>query len=96
VNGIRIVPSAVADFHLGMSLPFVLQRQLPDLGVQALDVRSGVALVGCGGKYLSRALQQLGSPLADLVGVDLELLGKLDQGPVPPDCGQGHLRFERR
>lgn len=79
-----------------MSLPFVLQRQLSDLGVQSLDVRTGLALVGRSGEYLSGALQQLGSPLADLVGVDLELLGELDQGPVSPDGSQGHFRFERR
>jgi hypothetical protein len=46
-------------------------------GVRALDVRLGVALVGRCREDLGCALQQLRSPLADLVGMDPELLGKL-------------------
>jgi len=87
VNGICIVTSAVADFHVGMSLPFVLQRQLPDLGVQRLDIRTGVALLGGSGEHLGGALQQLQPPLPDLVRMDLVLLGQLDQGLFTPDRG---------
>ena len=68
----------------------------PILACKVFDVRTGLALVGRSGEYLSGALQQLGSPLADLVRVDLELFGELDQGPVSPDGSQGHFRFERR
>jgi hypothetical protein len=64
--------------------------------VQALDVRSGLALLGRRREDLSGALEQLGSPLADLVRVDLELLGELDQGPIAADGGQRYFRLERR
>src|SRR5208283_5554960 len=70
----------IADATERAGQKIILQRQLANLGVQRLDVRTMLPLLRRGGKYLSGALQQLGSPLADLVGVDLELLGKLDQG----------------
>ena len=83
--------SDVSDVRMGMSLPFVLQRQLPDLGVQALDIRAGVTLLGRCGEHLAGALEQLGAPLADLIGMNLELL---DQGAIPSERGQRHFRFE--
>jgi len=96
VNGIAILTSITADFQTGMSLPFVLQRQLADLGVQRLEVRSGVPFVGGRREHLGRACQELRAPLADLVRMDLELLRQLDQRPVATDGGQRHLRLERR
>jgi hypothetical protein len=95
LNGIRIVPPAVADFHVGMSLPFILQRQLADLRVQRLEVGTGFPFLGCGRKHLGGTLQQLRPPLADLVRVNPELLRQLDQSPVTLDRGDGHLGFER-
>jgi hypothetical protein len=95
VNGIRIVTSAAADFHVGMSLPFIFQRQLPDLGVQRFEIRTSVPFLGARREHLGSAFQQLGAPLPDLVRVDLELLGELDHGFIALDRGQRHFRFER-
>ena len=46
--------------------------------MQRLEIRTGFPFLGRRRKYLSRAFQQLGTPLPDLVRVDLELLGQLD------------------
>lgn len=86
--------SAVADFHGGMSLPFVLERQLANLGVQRLDVRSVLPFLAGGREHLGRTPQQLGLPLRDLVRVDIEPLGQLHQRVVALDGGQCHLRLE--
>jgi hypothetical protein len=90
VNGIRIVTSAVADFHVGMSLPFVLQRQLPDLGVQRLQIRPAFALLGGGGEHLGGSLAQLSLPGGDLVGMNLKLLRQLAQRLLASQSRQGH------
>ena len=36
------------------------------------------------------------TPLPDLVGVNIELLGKFGEGLFTADGGEGHLRFESR
>jgi hypothetical protein len=74
----------------------ILQGQLANLGVQRLQIRAALALLGRGRKHIGSPLQQLGTPLADLVGMNFELLGKLDQRPVAAHRGQRHLRLERR
>jgi hypothetical protein len=81
---------------VGTSLPFIFQGQLPDFGVQRLEVGTGVPLLGGGGEHLGGSLQQLQPPLSDLVRVNPELLRQLDQSPVTLDRCDGHLGFERR
>jgi hypothetical protein len=43
-----------------------------------------------------RAFKQLGFPLRDLVGVNVELLRQLGQRLLALQGGQGHLRLECR
>jgi len=47
-------------------------------------------------KHFGSTLQQLGMPLADLIGWTLKLLGQLDQRLVAANGGQRHLRLEGR
>src|SRR5205814_5002962 len=75
----------IADATERAGQKIILQCQLPDLGMQRLEIRTGFPFLGCRRKYLSRAFQQLGTPLPDLVRVDLELLGQLDHGLVALD-----------
>jgi hypothetical protein len=62
--------------------------------VQRLEIRTGFPFLGRSRKYLGSAFQQLGTPLPDLVRVDLELLRELDQCLVALDRGERRLRFE--
>jgi len=62
--------------------------------MQRLEIRTGFPFLGRRRNYLSRAFQQLGTPLPDLVRVDLELLGQLDNGLVALDRSKRNLRFE--
>ena len=70
------------------------QGQLPDLGMQRLDVRQMLPLVRSGGKYLDGPLQQLGFPLRDLVRVHIAALGQLCQRLITLDDSYRHLCFE--
>jgi len=94
VNGIRIVTSAVADCHVGMSLPFILQRQLPDLGVQRGEVHRFWR--GARAKDLGCALKQPPLPVGDLVRMHLELFAQFSHGAVLSQGGHGHSGLERR
>ena len=63
--------------------------------MQRLDIRRAGLALGRGGEELQRPLQELGLPLRDLVGVDVELLRELGKGSIPFQGGQGHLGLER-
>ena len=88
--------SAVADFNLGMSLPFNLQGLLADLGVQPLQIRcrSRSALVSRRGEDLGGALQQFVFPLRDLIGVHVKALGQLRQRLFALKRCQRHFGLE--
>jgi hypothetical protein len=43
-----------------------------------------------------RPFEELVFPLLDLVGMNIELLGKLGEGLFTADSSKGHLRFESR
>lgn len=60
----------------------IFQRQLPDLGVQSLEVRAVLPLLRGGREHLCRQLQQLGLPLCDVVRLDIEPFGQLYQRVV--------------
>ena len=95
MNGVPIVTSTGADFHKGMSIPFVFHRQLADLRLQVLHARSlGATLLGGRGKYVSGTLEKLGFPLRDLLGVDIEALRELRERQIAFEGSQGNLRFE--
>ena len=77
-----------------MSLPFVLQRQLADLRVQRLHVRTRVTLLRRRSEHLSGSLHQLGPPLRDLVRMHIVSLCKACQCLVTLHRGYRHLRLE--
>jgi hypothetical protein len=45
-------------------------------------------------EHISGALQQLGLPLSNMIGVDIEALRMLGDCLFTFDSGQGHLGFE--
>ena len=47
-------------------------------------------------KNPSRAFKELGFPLGDLIGVDVELLRQFGERLLPLHSGQGHLSLEAR
>jgi hypothetical protein len=74
----------------------ILQRELANLGVQRLEIDWRLPLRRRLAEDRGGALQELVLPVGDLVGVDVELLGKLRQRLVVANCGQRDLRLERR
>src|SRR5882672_2610585 len=78
-------------------LGIVLQRQLPDLGVQRLhiDHRRGRRRAPRS-KNSGSATLQLGLPRRNLIGVNIKVLGQLSYRPVAFDGGKRHLRLEGR
>jgi translation initiation factor IF-2 len=74
------------------------QRQLPDLGLHLL--RAGTlfrpTLLGRRHEHADRSVEQLGLPLRDLVGVNVELLRQLSQCSIALDGSKRHLRLEGR
>jgi len=65
---------------LGMSLPFILQRQLADLRLHVLHARAHrFALFRRSQKHATGPFQQMGLPLHDLAGVHIKLLRQLRQ-----------------
>lgn len=79
-------------------LGIVLQRQFADLGVQRLHIdgclfRSGAA---AGTERTGGLAFKLSLPRRDLIGVDVELLGKLSQRSIALHGGERHLRLEGR
>src|SRR6478735_4417089 len=88
-QGIRLCsPALGAESRCCRFLGSVLQRQPPDLGMQRLHIdrrrgrRSAVR-----SKNSGSAILQLRLPRRDLIGVDVELLGKLSYRPVALDGG---------
>lgn len=79
-----------------MSLPFDLQHLLADLGVEGLQIRAGIALLGRGREHFGGALQQLEPPLSDLVHVNAVLLRQLNQRLFAAGRDQSHRRLEFR
>src|SRR5258706_9385466 len=73
-----------------------LQCLLADLGVQRLEIRRRLALIGRRGEDLGGTLQQLVLPLRDLVGGHIEALRQLRQRLFVLKRFQRHLRFEAR
>ncbi len=73
----------------------VLKRQFADLRVQALqiDVRS-CRLAFVLAEHPSRAVEKLGFPLGNLIGMDVELLRQFGECLLPLHGGQSHLRLE--
>ncbi len=73
----------------------ILQRKLPDLRMKGLhvDCRLRLSLRGCA-EYSGRTLQQLVSPLLDLVRVNVEILRQLDQGFLALDRSHRDFRLE--
>jgi hypothetical protein len=71
----------------------MLQRQLPDLGMQGLEIRRVRCRLGPA-KDLRGPRQQLLFPFGDLSGVDAELLGQFGQRLVAFDGRHRDLRFE--
>lgn len=69
---------------------------MADLGVQVLQVASGLGNGAAGAEHVGRALQQLAPPLGHLVGVNVVLLRDLGDRLVALDGVQGHLGLERR
>lgn len=78
-------------------IKIILQRQLPDLRVQRLQVDRWLArrLARCA-EYISRTLLKLSLPFGDLVRMYIELLGQFGQCTFTPYRCQCHLCLERR
>jgi hypothetical protein len=90
--------SALADATERDFQKIDFQRELPDLGLHLLGAGTlfWSALLSRRHEHADRAIEQLGLPLRDLVGVHVELLGQLRQRPVALQRRQGNLRLERR
>ena len=82
------------------SKKIVLQRQLSNLGMQRLHVdgrlRRPVTAAGAGAENIGSTALKLRLLRCDLVGVKVELLGKLGQRSITLDGGKRHLRLESR
>lgn len=86
---------ADATERAGQKIAF--QRELSDLGLHVLDAGSvRFALLGRRQKHARGALEQLGLPLRNLIGMDVELLGQLSQRLVALQRGHGDLRLKCR
>jgi len=75
----------------------VLQRQLPDLGVRRLQIRrrrTGLALLLP--KNAGRLTENLGFPLRELIGMNIELLSQLGQRLLALQGGQSRFCLEGR
>ena len=75
----------------------ILQRQLPDLGVQRLQIhwrRARLALLLT--ENARRSFEKLGFPLRDLIGVNVELLRQFGQRLLALQSRKGHFRLEGR
>jgi hypothetical protein len=72
--------------------------QLADLGVQRLQVdgRLCCSVAAAGTEYLGRPCLKLCFPRRDLIGVNVELLGKLRQCSIALDGRKRHPRLESR
>ena len=80
-------------FFLNLKMERVWQKDYANHSEATNDRRSTLtAATECA----SRILKQLPTPLGDLVGVQLEVLGQLCRGLVFSQGGQGHLGLERR
>src|SRR5258708_733998 len=73
----------------------ILERQLPDLGMQYGDIYLGSSRIilglaeDTGGAFLKPVL-----PLRDLVRMHIKLLRKLSKSLIALQSGQSHLRFK--
>jgi len=74
----------------------ILQRQLPDLGVQYLQVDGRLIGPRLAAEHVGRLGQQLVLSVGDLVGVHVVLLRQLGQRLVASNGGHRHLGLERR
>ncbi len=76
----------------------VLQRQFADLGVQRLHVEGGLAgpTPAAWAEHIGSAAFELCLPRRDLIGMDVELLGKLRNRSIALDGSKCHLRLEDR
>ena len=72
-----------------------LQRLLPNLGVQFLQVRRRGLFLRGRGKHPGSVFQQLRLPLRDLVGMNVEPFRKRGKGFIALEGGDRHLRLER-
>ena len=61
-----------------------LQRLLPDLGVQGLEVHGGVLLALLATEHAGGPFQKLAPPCPDLGRMDIEFLRQLGQGLFAP------------
>jgi hypothetical protein len=61
-----------------------------------VDRRQGRGVAAPWTEYTSRGALKLCLPRCDLVGVDIELLGKLSHRSIALDGGKRHLRLEGR
>ena len=76
----------------------VFQGQLPDLGVQRLDVdlgRRGFS-ARAGAEHIDSTFLELLLPRCDLADVNIELISLLRNRPLALDGSQGHFRHEGR
>lgn len=64
--------------------------------MECLEVGTGSLDGRFAAKHVGGALQQLGLPLGDLVGMDIMLLGQFGQGLLATEGGQRHFGLERR
>lgn len=73
-------------------------RQLPDLGVQRFHVHGRLAhsVASARTEHIGSLAFKLSLPRRDLIGVDVELLGRLSQRSIALHGGQRHLRLEGR
>src|SRR5208283_2777575 len=86
----------IADATERAGQKIILQRQLANLGVQRLDVRTMLPLLRRGREHLCCPLQQLRLPLRYLVRMDIEPFSQLYHRVVTLDGCQRYLGLESR
>ena len=65
--------------------------------MQRLHVHRRVCRCGLlGAKDVGCPVEELGLPLSDLIGMDIELVRQLSEGLVAFHSGQSHFGFESR
>jgi len=95
------------DHRFALSMPallsaptkkIILQRQLPDLGVQHLQIHRRRRFRACRAraKHPRRTVEKLPLPTRDLVRMNVKLLRQLRQRLLALDRGQCHSRLEGR
>ena len=74
----------------------MLQRELPNCGMQGLQINRRLLRSGSTAKEIDRARAELPFSLRNLVGMHVKTLCQFGQRLVPAHRGQRHLGFEYR